>query len=136
LLITGAGASGGEAGCRVFFEGTARSDACVALLLPRELRPTLGMTQGCQSLSEAMTITAAEGNLILEIDGRPPVEALQRALADPRNSGLKQMTRLKQMTPHLMAGIGELGAEGRSEYVVRPFAVTDSDRQALAVAEP
>jgi small ligand-binding sensory domain FIST len=136
LLITGAGASGGEAGCRVFFEGTARTDSCVALIIPRELRPTLGMTQGCQALGEAMTITAAEGNLILEIDGRPPKEALQRALEDPRNSGLRQMTRLKQMTPHLMAGIGELGAEGRSEYVVRPFAVTDGDRQALAVAEP
>ena len=40
------------------------------------------------------------------------------------------------MTQHLLAGIGELGAGGRSDYVVRPFAIADSDRPALAVAEP
>ena len=35
------------------------------------------MTQGCQALGDPLTITAAEGNLILEIDGRPAVEALR-----------------------------------------------------------
>jgi len=130
LLITGAGASGGEAGCRVFFEGEAHLDSCVALFIPRELNPSCGMTQGCQALGEALTITAAEGNLILELDGRPPVEALQRALSDPRHG------MLRHMTPHLLAGIGELGSGGRSDYVVRPFAVAEGKRSALAVVEP
>jgi small ligand-binding sensory domain FIST len=130
LIITGAGASGGEAGCRVFWNDSAHADSCVALVLPPQLHPTLGMTQGCQAVGETLTITAAEGNLILEIDGRPAVEALDRALSDPRNPGLRGMT------PHLLAGIGELGAAGRSNYVVRPFAVADGDRPALAVAEP
>jgi small ligand-binding sensory domain FIST len=129
-LITGAGASGGEAGCRVFHEGTARTDACVALVLPRDLHPTIGMTQGCQGLGEPLTITAADGNLILELDGRPPVEALNRTIADPRHPFLRQMT------PHLLAGIGELGADGRSDYIVRHFAIAEGDRPALAVAEP
>jgi small ligand-binding sensory domain FIST len=130
LIISGAGASGGETGCRVFWEDAARTDACVALVLPRELHPRLGMTQGCQAVGDPLTITAAEGNLILEIDGRPAVEALDRALSDPRNPGLRQMTA------HLLAGIGELGAGGRSNYVVRPFTIADGDRPALAVAEP
>jgi small ligand-binding sensory domain FIST len=85
------------------------------------------MTQGCQAVGDPLTITAAEGNLILEIDGRPAVEALDRALRDPG---------LRQMSPHLLAGIGELGSGGRSEYVVRPFTISDGDRPALAVAEP
>ena len=38
------------------------------------------MTQGCQALGDPLTITAAEGNLILEIEGRPAVEALDRTL--------------------------------------------------------
>jgi len=130
LLITGAGASGGEQGCRVFWEDSAHADSAVALVLPKELHPSLGMTQGCQALGDPLTITAAEGNLILEIEGRPAVEALDRTLSDPRNPGLRQMT------PHLLAGIGELGSAGRSNYVVRPFAVADGDRAALAVAEP
>jgi small ligand-binding sensory domain FIST len=129
-LITGAGASGGDAGCRVFYDGTARTDACVALVLPRDLHPTIGMTQGCQALGEPLTITAADGNLILEIDGRPPVEALNRTISDPRHPFLRQMT------PHLLAGIGELGADGRSDYIVRHFAIAEGDRPALAVAEP
>jgi small ligand-binding sensory domain FIST len=129
-LITGAGVSGGEAGCRVFYDGVARTDACVALVFPRELHPTMGMTQGCQALSEPLTITAAEGNLIIELDGRPSVEALQRAIFDPRNPALRRMT------PHLLAGIGELGIDGRSDYVVRQLAIADGERPALAVAEP
>jgi small ligand-binding sensory domain FIST len=128
LLITGAGASGGEAGCRVFWEDSAHADSAVALVLPKVLHPSLGMTQGCQALGDPLTITAAEGNLILEIEGRPAVEALDRTLSDPRHPGLRQMT------PHLLAGIGELGSAGRSNYVVRPFAVADGDRAALAVA--
>jgi small ligand-binding sensory domain FIST len=130
LLITGAGASGGEQGCRVFWEESAHADSAVALVLPRELHPSLGMTQGCQALGDPLTITAAEGNLILEIEGRPAVEAYERTLSDPRHPGLRQMT------PHLLAGIGERGSGGRSNYVVRPFAVADGDRAALAVAEP
>jgi small ligand-binding sensory domain FIST len=130
LLITGAGASGSEAGSRVFFDGVAHSDACVALLLPRGLHPTVGMTQGCQPLGDPLTITAADGNLILEIDGRPPVEALERALSDPRHPGLRQMT------PHLLAGIGERASDARSDYVVRPFTIAEGDRSALALFEP
>jgi small ligand-binding sensory domain FIST len=129
-LITGAGASGGEAGCRVFHDGAARTDGCVALVVPRGLHPTIGMTHGCQALGEPLTITAADGNLILELDGRPPVEALYRTISDPRNPGLGKMT------PHLLAGIGELGADGRCDYVVRHFAVGEGDRPPLAIAEP
>jgi small ligand-binding sensory domain FIST len=130
VQITGAGVSGGEAGCRVFYDGVARTDACVALVMPRELHPTIGMTQGCQALSEPLTITAADGNLVLELDGRPSVEALQRAISDPRNPALRRMT------PHLLAGIGELGVDGRSDYVVRQLAIAEGERPALAVAEP
>jgi small ligand-binding sensory domain FIST len=130
LLITGAGASGGAKGSRVFADGAAHADACVALLLPAALRPNFGMTQGCQGLTDPMTITAAEGNLILEIEGRSPVEILKQALAEPGNRGLGQITG------HLLAGIGDRTSGGRSDYVVRPFAVSDPDSTALAVAEP
>jgi small ligand-binding sensory domain FIST len=130
LLITGAGASGGERGSRVFMDGQSHADACVALIFPASLRPTFGMTQGCQGLTEPMTITRAEGNLILEIEGRSPIEILKQALAEPGNRGLGQMTG------HLLAGIGDISSAGRSDYVVRPFAVSDSESRALAVAEP
>jgi small ligand-binding sensory domain FIST len=130
LLITGAGASGGAKGSRIFIDGEAHPDACVALLFPAAVHPTFGMTQGCQGLTDPMTITAAEGNLILEIEGRSPIEILEKALAEPRNRGLGQITG------HLLAGIGDISSGGRSDYVVRPFAVAEADSRALAVAEP
>ena len=94
LLITGAGASGGESGCRVFWKDDAQADACVALVFQPELHPSMGMTQGCQAVGDPQTITAAEGNLILEIDGRPAVEALEKTLSNPNNPGLRQMTSI------------------------------------------
>jgi small ligand-binding sensory domain FIST len=130
LLITGAGASGGAKGSRVFMNGAAHADACVALVFPAAMHPTFGMTQGCQGLTEPMTITAADGNLILEIEGRSPIEVLEQALAEPRNRGLGQITG------HLLAGIGDIVSAGRSDYVVRPFAVAEAETRALAVAEP
>jgi small ligand-binding sensory domain FIST len=131
LLLTGAGASGGSRGSRVFFDGAAHADTCVALVLPPSIHPTLGMTQGCQGLSDPMTITAANGNLILEIEGRSPQDILRNMLADPRNRALGSA-----LAEHLLAGIGDLISTGRSDYVVRPFAVTEDDDRTLAVAEP
>src|SRR6185295_11915443 len=61
LLITGAGASGGARGSRVFMNRESYPDACVALVFPAAFHPTFGMTQGCQGLTEPMTITAADG---------------------------------------------------------------------------
>ena len=71
LLITGAGASGGEAGCRVFWEDSAHADSAVALVLPRALHPSLGMTQGCQALGDPLTITAAPGSVRRTAESTP-----------------------------------------------------------------
>jgi small ligand-binding sensory domain FIST len=129
LAITGAGASGGARGARVFAHGRAFGDAAVALVLPADLSPTFGMTQGCQGLSDPMIITAADGNLVREIEGRPALEMLERTLDEPRNRGLGRMGA------HVLAGIGE--ADGTdSEYVVRPIAAVEDVEGALAVAEP
>ena len=101
--------------------GAAHAGRLRGLLFPAAMHPTVGMTQGCQGLTDPMTITAAEGNLILEIEGRSPIEILEQALAEPRNRGLGQITG------HLLAGIGDIVSVGRSDYVVRPFAVAEAD---------
>jgi small ligand-binding sensory domain FIST len=150
LTVTGAGASGGDEGARIFAgiggsssssgSGTATTttgtgasaleDAVVALALPASVAPLVGTSHGCQGVSEALPITAAEGNVILEIAGRSPREVLREALTLPGNRPLEQLA-----VP-LLAGIGERTCDGRSDYVVRPFLVPDDDASALAVAEP
>lgn len=130
LLLTGAGVSGGASGSRVFFDGRALTDSCVGLAIPAALHPTVGLSQGCQAVGGALTITAAEGNVIQELDGRPPVAAIERALNDPLNRGIGQMPG------QLLVGIGELAYDGRADYVVRPFALASEDAGTIAVPDP
>ncbi|MES1207372.1 MAG: FIST N-terminal domain-containing protein [Pseudomonadota bacterium] len=129
LAVAGAGASGGESGARVFAGASAFAGAAVALALPASVLPTTGTSHGCQGVSQALPITAAEGNIILEIDGRSPVDVLKQILDEPGNRPLGRLS-----VP-LLAGIGERACHGRSDYVVRPFLVPDDDPRSLAVPE-
>jgi small ligand-binding sensory domain FIST len=130
LDVTGAGASGREAGVRVFAGATALSGSAVGLALPGVVRPTTGTSHGCQGVSEPLPITAVQGNVILEIDGRSPVDVLKEILEQPDNRPLGRLS-----VP-LLAGIGERACDGRSDYVVRPFLVPGDDPRSLAVPEP
>jgi small ligand-binding sensory domain FIST len=131
LVVVGAGASGRqEADARVFARGRAVSDAAVAFVIPRGLFPTVGTSHGCQGVSEPLTITAVEHNVILEIDGRPAVDVLREVLELPGNRPLEKLS-----VP-LLAGIGDRMCDGRSDYVVRPFVIPEDDPRTLAVPEP
>jgi small ligand-binding sensory domain FIST len=131
LVVVGAGASGRqEADARVFARGRAVADAAVAFVIPRSLFPTVGTSHGCQGVSEPLTITAVEHNVILEIDGRPAVDVLREALELPGNRPLEKLS-----VP-LLAGIGDRMCDGRSDYVVRPFVIPEDDPRTLAVPEP
>ncbi len=131
LSVVGAGASGREDGdARVFTDGKAVLDAAVAFLIPARLLPTIGMTHGCQGVSDPLPITAVEHNVILEIDGRPAVDVLKEVLQLPANRPLEKLS-----IP-LLAGIGDRMCNERSDYIVRPFVVPDDDPRSLAVPEP
>ena len=130
LVVAGAGAAGNESGARVFAGSSAFMGAAVGLALPATVLPTTGTSHGCQGVSDPLPITAVEGNVILEIEGRPPVEVLREVMDQPSNRPLGRLS-----VP-LMAGIGERTCDGRSDYVVRPFLVPDDDPRSLAIPEP
>ena len=130
LSIAGAGASGGELGARVFAGTEAFAGAAVGLPLSAAIFPTTGTSHGCQGVSEPLPITAVQGNVILEIDGRSPIDVLKEILDRPGNRPLGRLS-----IP-LLAGIGERAHDGRSDYVVRPFLVPEDDPRSLAVPEP
>jgi hypothetical protein len=74
--VVGAGSSESGAQGRTFqvmgLEPT--TNALSALILSGAFKVFVDVTQGCQPISRPMTITAAEGNLIYEIDRRPALE--------------------------------------------------------------
>ena len=130
LTIAGAGASSGESGARIFSGQSAFAGAAVAIALPAAILPTTGTSHGCQGVSGPLPITAVDGNVIREIDGRSPIEVLKEILDRPDNRPLGRLS-----VP-LLAGIGEAACYGRSDYVVRPFLVPDDDPRSLAVPDP
>jgi small ligand-binding sensory domain FIST len=94
-------------------------------------RHLVGITQGCQPLGEPCRVTRGEGNMILQLDGRPALDVLRArlpgALADS----------LDRLGSHLFVGLPpdpSQEAIAPGEYLVRSLIGADADRGALAIA--
>jgi small ligand-binding sensory domain FIST len=66
------------------------SNSVTGLQLSGSFRALVDITQGCQPITEPMLITKAEKNLILEIDGRPALEAFAKLLKGPLADDLRR----------------------------------------------
>jgi small ligand-binding sensory domain FIST len=106
------------------------SHGAVALALNGPFTTEIGLCHGTAPSGIHSVATRTQGNMILEIDGRSPVDVLKEILDQPDNRPLGRLS-----VP-LLAGIGERICDGRSDYVVRPFMVPDGDPKSLAVPEP
>ena len=77
-MVMGGMASGGLRlrESRLFLDGRVLSRGAVGAHLPRaEIHPLVA--QGCRPVGDAYTVTRAEGNLIFELGGRPPLGRLR-----------------------------------------------------------
>lgn len=114
LYAGGASAPGGAVG--VAFSGDLAIDTVVA--------------QGCRPIGAPMVVTRGEGNLVLELDGKPPLEVLQALHASlaPRDQQLLRHSLFAgvEMQDSLVHREGEL--------LVRNIVGIDPESGALAVA--
>jgi small ligand-binding sensory domain FIST len=104
--------------------------ALSGLYLRGGLRCLIGITQGCQPLGEPCRVTRGEGNVILELDGRPAVEVLRSRLPGALRDSLGRLGA------HLLLGLPPDPAQERilpGEYLVRPLVGADEERGALVV---
>jgi small ligand-binding sensory domain FIST len=96
------------------------------------------VTQGCQPLGEQRTVTKAEGNVLLEIDGRPALDVL----LEDAGISLDKPKEAMQLLRATLVGLTEPGAEAvverarifGSDVVVRHIIGLDPARQGVAVA--
>jgi small ligand-binding sensory domain FIST len=104
--------------------------AGVALSGPRSI---IGVAQGCVPIGEPYVITRAEGNLVMQIAGRPPLEVLREAVrATPDGAARAQRAGL-------FAGLAMDSAKSpleRGDFLVRNLLGADAGTGAIAVAEP
>lgn len=96
------------------------------------------VTQGCQPLGRERTITAAEGNVILEIDGEPALDLLLSELRISLDVPQAAMAALRATLVGLTAAgtqaVGRTGSFG-ADVRVRHIIGLDPGRRGVAIAE-
>jgi len=130
-VVMGGLASGGHRQSRLFLDGRVLSHGAVGAHLPRaEVHPMVA--QGCRPVGDPYTITRADGNLIFELGGRPPLARLQELAA-----ALPAWERdLLARGAHLGIVINEYRAEPRQgDFLIRGIVGADPESGAIAVAD-
>lgn len=86
------------------------------VILGGDVPVTVGLTQGCTPIGPARTITEAQRNIIITIDGRPALDVLKEDM------GEILARDLRRAAGYIFAGLPVGGAEdarGRQDYLVR-----------------
>jgi small ligand-binding sensory domain FIST len=132
-MVMGGMASGGLRArqSRLFLDGRVLSHGAVGAHLPEaEVHPLVA--QGCRPVGHAFTTTRADGNLIFELGGRPPLTRL-------RELATELSTRERELLAegaHVGIVIDEYQAEpGQGDFLIRGIIGADPESGALAVGE-
>jgi small ligand-binding sensory domain FIST len=118
-------------GTTLFHDGKVLESGAVGVRLPG-VRADLVVSQGCRPIGNPYTVTAAEGSVITELAGRPPLRLLE-----------EMVTRLPASEQALVSrglllgrAIDEYKAEfGRGDFVIRVLTGADERTGAIEVGD-
>jgi small ligand-binding sensory domain FIST len=108
------------------------TNALSGLALSGSLESLIGITQGCQPVTESLTITKAQGNLIIEINNHPAFEVFAKVIKGPL------LRDLRRALAFVFAGLPsdiEKNSVAPGEYLVRNIVGIDPQKGILAVGE-
>ncbi len=132
-VVMGGMASGGLARRRsqLFLDGRVIGHGAVGAHLPgAEVHPLVA--QGCRPVGDPYTVTRADGHVIFELGGRPPLARLRELAAALPGRERELLAR----GAHLGLVIDEYQTEpGQGDFLVRGIAGADPASGALAVGE-
>lgn len=134
LALAGGLATGGQGSgsTRLLIDGRVVDRGAVGVVIGGGVEVSAFVSQGCRPVGNPMTVTRADGNVLLELAGRPALLRLEDML----------MTLPPQ--DQAIAGMGLAIGVARDEYsddllqgdfLVRNLIRVDRDRQALVVAD-
>lgn len=128
-LASGARGPGGNA---IYLQGHIFRDGATVVALSGDVEVSAIVAQGCRPIGGTMRVTACRGNLLLGVDGRPPLETL-RALMP---SLPERDRRLLSHSLFLGIAMDELVEEpGAGEFLIRNIIGMDPEAGALAIGE-
>ena len=122
----------GRGSTRLLINGETVDRGAVGALLAGPVGARALVSQGCRPIGPAMTVTAADGNVLLEIAGVPALDKLEQILLelDPESQALAA-TGL-----HIGIAMDEYAEEhGLGDFLVRGIAGSDPDRRGIVVGD-
>jgi small ligand-binding sensory domain FIST len=126
-LASGADRPGGNA---LFLGERIHEEGMVGVALQGDVCLDTVVAQGCRPIGHPLFVTRARGNLLLEVDGRPPIEIVQGLFeaATPRDRALMQASLFLgvEMRP-------ELARYGRGDFLIRNLIGADERTGAFAI---
>jgi small ligand-binding sensory domain FIST len=128
--VAGGGTGPGET--RLFMDREVLDSGAVGVALSANLEVVALVSQGCRPIGPALTVTRAEGNVIFELGGKPPVQRIQELYAS-----LPEHDRVL-MTQGLLIGrvIDEYKTDFEpGDFLVRGVVGADPDSGAIAAGE-
>ena len=129
-LASGAGRPGGNA---LWLNDQCHRDGLVVLALEGDVAVDPIVFQSCRPIGDPVTVTCADRNLLLEVDGAPPLEWLRR-LFPTMPAGDQDLARYA-----LFVGIrseAPLDSAAPPGYLMRTVLGVDANSGAMALAEP
>lgn len=126
-LASGARAPGGNI---LFLDAEAFGGGAVGVALSGALEVDPIVAQGCRPVGPELQVTACDKNVILELDGRRPLDAL-RDLLDALDPGDRELARHAMFLG--IRGSSMRSGPGAEGYLVRNLIALDPERGVLAV---
>jgi small ligand-binding sensory domain FIST len=126
-----ASAATNPGGNRLVLDAEVRRDGAVGVFLDG-VEVTAVVSQGCRPVGQAFTVTAAEGNLVIELGGQPALQRLQEVAAGADEAERELLRRGLQVG----VVVNEHQAEfDRGDFLVRNVLGADPDAGAVAVGD-
>lgn len=131
-LTIGGLASGAQAPGRniLFQDGVTKREGLVGVALSGAIRVETIVAQGCRPVGPVFTVTRCDGNILAELDDRPPLEVLREVYRDL--SG-----RDRELFGHsLFLGLvmdDDRDDPGPGDFLVRNILGADEERGAMAI---
>jgi small ligand-binding sensory domain FIST len=127
-LASGAAEPGGNA---LFLGHRVHRDGLVGVALEGDIAVDGVVAQGCRPIGHPLFVTRCRGQLLIELDGRQPIDCLRELFerGSPRDRALMQSSLFLgiEMRP-------ELSEYRRGDFLIRNLLGADADSGVLAVA--
>ncbi|MBS2964917.1 FIST C-terminal domain-containing protein [Actinocrinis puniceicyclus] len=122
----------GRGSARLIRGGSTHDEGAVGVMLGGPVDAAIAVSQGCRPIGPTMTVTAAEGNMLLGLAGRPALDRLREILDE-----LDAAERLAVSTGlHLGVAMDEYADQHESgDFLIRGVLGTDPERGGIAVGD-